>query len=68
MAKFLSRRAEAHRRKLEQVAEVPMVMIITFHRKREADPTYETDDDGFFDDINYLAYAGFPDFPIKIGY
>lgn len=43
-------------------------MIITFHRKREADPTYETDDDGFFDDINYLAYAGFPDFPIKIGY
>lgn len=68
MAKFLSRRAEAHSRKLEQVAVVPMVMIITFHRKREADPTEEANDDGFFDDINYLAYPAFPNFPIKIGY
>jgi hypothetical protein len=44
----ISQQAEAHRRKLEQVAVVPMVMITTFHRKREADPTEEADDDGFF--------------------
>jgi hypothetical protein len=53
---------------LDQVAVVPIVMITTFHRKREADPTEEANDDGFFDDINYLAYAAFPNFPIKIGY